>query len=69
VLCIHILSRFAQPAELLLGKWVGFRPLEVLGRVPFPPIGEEPYTVTLAPYGYLWFDLVEQPINPEDTLP
>ena len=68
VLCIHNLSRFAQPAELLLGAWAGHTPVEVLGRVPFPTIGEEPYTVTLAPYGYLWFDLVEQPPNPEEPL-
>ncbi|HEX3946220.1 MAG TPA: alpha-glucosidase C-terminal domain-containing protein, partial [Acidimicrobiales bacterium] len=60
VLCVHNLSRFAQPAELQLARWAGCIPLEVLGRVPFPAIGEEPYTITLAPYGYLWFDLFEQ---------
>ena len=32
-------------------------PVEVLGRVPFPVIGEDPYTVTLGPYGYMWFEL------------
>jgi len=69
VLCIHNLSRFAQPAELLLGGWAGRTPMEVLGRVPFPTIGEDPYMVTLAPYGYLWFDLVEQPPSPEEALP
>ena len=67
VLCIHNLSRFAQPAELLLARWAGCTPLEVLGRVPFPIIGEEPYTVTLGPYGYLWFDLVEQPPVPGEV--
>jgi glycosidase len=60
VLCVHNLSRFAQPAELQLGKWAGCTPLEVLGRVPFPVVGEEPYTVTLGPHGVLWFDLSEQ---------
>ena len=69
VLCVHNLSRFAQPAELLLGKWAGCTPVEVLGRVPFPSIGDEPYHVTLAPYGYLWFDLVEAAPTPEDVLP
>jgi maltose alpha-D-glucosyltransferase/alpha-amylase len=58
VLCIHNLSRFAQPAELQLSKWAGYTPIEVLGRVPFPVIGEDPYTVTLGPYGYLWFDMI-----------
>ncbi len=59
VLCLHNLSQYAQPAELQLGRWAGYTPIEVLGRVPFPPIGEEPYTVTLAPRGYLWFELVD----------
>jgi hypothetical protein len=57
VLCVHNLSRFAQPAELALSKWAGSTPFEVLGRVPFPVISEEPYTITLPPYGFLWFDL------------
>jgi maltose alpha-D-glucosyltransferase/alpha-amylase len=68
VLCVHNLSRFAQPAELLLARWAGCTPLEVLGRVPFPIIGEEPYTITLGPYGYLWFDLLEQPPVPGEVL-
>jgi maltose alpha-D-glucosyltransferase/alpha-amylase len=69
VLCVHNLSRFAQPAELVLGRWAGYTPIEVLGRVPFSVIGDEPYHVTLGPYGYLWFDLVESPPVPEDLLP
>ncbi len=65
VLCVHNLSRFAQPAELALAKWAGSTPYEVLGRVPFPMITEEPYTITLPPYGFLWFDLVpeERPVQ------
>jgi maltose alpha-D-glucosyltransferase/alpha-amylase len=57
VLCVHNLSRFAQPAELVLARWAGATPVEVLGRVPFPAISDEPYTITLAPYGYMWFEL------------
>ncbi len=60
VLCVHNLSRFAQPAELSLAKWAGSTPYEVLGRVPFPPVTEEPYAITLPPYGFLWFDLVHE---------
>jgi hypothetical protein len=60
VLCVHNLSRFAQPAELALAKWAGWTPYEVLGRVPFPVISEEPYTITLPPYGFLWFDLAPE---------
>ena len=58
VLCVHNLSRFAQPAELSLAKWAGTTPHEVLGRVPFPNVTEEPYTITLPPMafcGSIWW--------------
>jgi maltose alpha-D-glucosyltransferase/alpha-amylase len=60
VLCVCNLSRFAQPAELPLQRFDGKTPIELLGRVPFPKIGELPYFVTLAPYGFYWFELVDQ---------
>jgi maltose alpha-D-glucosyltransferase/alpha-amylase len=60
VLCVSNLSRFAQPAELPLQQYEGKIPIELLGRVPFPRIGELPYFVTLAPYGFYWFQLVDQ---------
>jgi maltose alpha-D-glucosyltransferase/alpha-amylase len=60
VLCVYNLSRFAQPAELPLQRFEGRQPIELLGRVPFPRIGELPYFVTLAPYGFYWFQLVKQ---------
>ena len=59
VLCVCNLSRFAQPAELPLQRYEGKVPIELLGRVPFPRIGELPYFVTLAPYGFYWFELVD----------
>ena len=58
VLCVSNLSRFAQPAQLPLQRWEGMTPMELLGRIPFPPIGELPYFVTLPPYGFYWFGLV-----------
>jgi maltose alpha-D-glucosyltransferase / alpha-amylase len=58
VLCVSNLSRFAQPAQLPLHRWEGMTPIELLGRTPFPPIGELPYFVTLPPYGFYWFGLV-----------
>jgi maltose alpha-D-glucosyltransferase/alpha-amylase len=61
VLCVCNLSRLAQPAELPLQRWNGKVPIELLGRVPFPRIGELPYFVTLAPYGFYWFELVDPP--------
>jgi maltose alpha-D-glucosyltransferase/alpha-amylase len=57
VLCVHNLSRFAQPAQLSLARWEGATPVELLGRVPFPPVTEAPYSVTLPPYGIYWFEL------------
>ena len=50
----------AAAAELSLAKWAGTTPHEVLGRVPFRNVTEEPYTITLPPYGFLWFDLVDE---------
>ena len=57
VLCVHNLSRLAQPAELHVERWVGRQPIELLGRVAFPLIGADPYPVTLAPYGSQCFEL------------
>ncbi len=61
VLCVNNLSRFAQPAELPLQQFAGRVPIELLGRVPFPRVGDLPYFVTLGPYAFYWFQLVEQP--------
>jgi maltose alpha-D-glucosyltransferase/alpha-amylase len=61
VLCVHNLSRFTQPAALDLVRWAGRLPAELLGRVPFPPIGQQNYAVTLGPYGFYWFELLEPP--------
>lgn len=58
VLCVHNLSRMAQPAAITADEWAGRQPIELLGRVAFPLIGVEPYTVTLGPYGSLSFELV-----------
>ena len=58
VLCVHNLSRTAQPATVDVGEWSGRQPVELLGRVAFPLIGPEPYPVTLGPYGSLSFELV-----------
>jgi maltose alpha-D-glucosyltransferase/alpha-amylase len=57
VLCVNNLSRFPQPCELMLEQHAGKIPVELTGRVPFPPIGELPYFVTLAPHGFYWFSL------------
>nr|WP_151202193.1 maltose alpha-D-glucosyltransferase [Afipia carboxidovorans] len=61
ILCIANLSRSAQATELNLAPWKDRVPLEMLGRTTFPPIGELPYLITLAPYGFYWFKLLEKP--------
>jgi maltose alpha-D-glucosyltransferase/alpha-amylase len=59
LLCVANLSRSAQAAEIDLSPWRGRVPLELLGRTTFPPIRAEPYLITLAPYGFFWFELCE----------
>jgi maltose alpha-D-glucosyltransferase / alpha-amylase len=60
ILCVANLSRSAQATELDLSAWKDRIPLEMLGRTRFPAIGELPYMVTLAPYGFYWFELQER---------
>jgi maltose alpha-D-glucosyltransferase/alpha-amylase len=57
VLCVHNLSRAAQFVELDLSAMEGAHPVEMLGRVRFPRIGQLPYLLTLAPRGFYWFTL------------
>src|ERR1700744_1384902 len=59
ILCVANLSRSAQATELDLSAWKERIPLEMLGRTCFPAIGELPYMITLAPYGFYWFQLQE----------
>jgi maltose alpha-D-glucosyltransferase/alpha-amylase len=57
VMCVNNLSRFPQPVELDLRKYEHYRPIELLGGVEFPRIGELPYFLTLAGHGFYWFRL------------
>jgi maltose alpha-D-glucosyltransferase/alpha-amylase len=57
ILCVANLSRSAQATELDLSPWKERVPLEMLGRTHFPAIGDQPYTITLTPYGFFWFQL------------
>ena len=47
MLCVNNLSRFPNWCEVMLEQLAGKIPIELTGRVPFPPIGELPYFVTL----------------------
>ena len=57
ILCVANLARTVQPVEIPLGQFAGLTPVELNGQTEFPRIGEQPYFLTLAPYGFLWFQL------------
>ncbi len=59
VLCVHNLARSAQAVQLDLSAFAGMVPEEMFGRTSFPPVGELPYLLTLAPRGFFWFQLRE----------
>jgi len=67
ILCVANLSRSAQATELDLSAWKERVPLEMLGRTRFPAIGELPYMITLAPYGFYWFELRRDRSEPAAT--
>jgi maltose alpha-D-glucosyltransferase / alpha-amylase len=57
MLCVVNLARSAQPVELNLAEFKGMVPIEMMGRTPFPPIGDLPYLLTLPGYAFYWFRL------------
>jgi maltose alpha-D-glucosyltransferase/alpha-amylase len=57
ILCVNNLSRFPQPVELDLRRFKGITPVECMGGVTFPPIGDLPYLLTLPGHGFYWFQL------------
>jgi maltose alpha-D-glucosyltransferase/alpha-amylase len=71
ILCVANLSRFAQPVALDLVEFEGIKPIEMFGYVEFPPIGKQPYPLSLAAYEFLWFELhkssVTEPV-PEEVV-
>ncbi len=59
ILCVNNLSRFPQPVELDLRRFKGVTPVECMGGVTFPPIGDLSYLLTLPGHGFYWFQLPE----------
>jgi maltose alpha-D-glucosyltransferase / alpha-amylase len=57
ILCVNNFSRFVQPAQIDLREYQGLQPVELFGEIRFPPIGELPYFLTLAPHSFYWFRL------------
>jgi maltose alpha-D-glucosyltransferase/alpha-amylase len=60
LLLVHNLAGSAQPVELDLGPLEGRVPIELLGGSRFPVVGQRPYVLSLAPYGFYWFNLAQQ---------
>jgi maltose alpha-D-glucosyltransferase/alpha-amylase len=54
---VNNLSRFPQPVELDLRRFIGVTPVECMGGVTFPRIGELSYLLTLPGHGFYWFQL------------
>ena len=72
ILCVANLARSAQPVELDLSHYKGTVPIEMLGRTPFPPVGDLPYLLTLPGYSFYWFKLSREADAPawhEERLP
>jgi maltose alpha-D-glucosyltransferase/alpha-amylase len=57
ILVVANLSGDAQPVELDLARYAGLIPVELFGRTPFSRLGTKRYPLTLAPHGFLWFEL------------
>ena len=66
VLCVNNLSRFPQPVELDLRHFRGAHPVELLGGVRFPAVGELPYLLTLSGHGFYWFRIPVDEIEHDD---
>jgi maltose alpha-D-glucosyltransferase/alpha-amylase len=58
VLVVANLAASVEPVELHIGAYRGATPVEMFGGALFRPIGEEPYFLSLGPYGFYWFQLI-----------
>src|SRR5947199_892111 len=55
ILCVVNLSRFLQAVELDLSPWKGLVPVELFSSNEMPPIGDNPYFLTMGPHAFYWF--------------
>ncbi len=63
ILVVANLSGSAQHVELDLRALEGRVPVELFGRTRFPRVRRSPYSLTLGPYGFLWFALEPQRVE------
>jgi maltose alpha-D-glucosyltransferase / alpha-amylase len=57
ILVVANLSRFVEYVQLDLSAFRGLVPVELFSGSPFPPVGREPYLLTLGPHSFYWFSL------------
>jgi maltose alpha-D-glucosyltransferase/alpha-amylase len=63
IMCVANLSRHPQAVELDLSRYKGRVPVELFGKISFPPIGELPYMLTLPGHGFYAFRLaIDAPV-------
>ena len=61
-LLIHNLSKTSVCGDLQLSMFSGLVPHELFGGAVFPKIPRHPYLITMTPYSFIWFSL----LDPED---
>jgi maltose alpha-D-glucosyltransferase/alpha-amylase len=52
ILVVANLSDSAQSVELLLSRFAGLQPIDMIGGTPFHQIGAAPYALSLAPFRF-----------------
>ncbi|HYL76869.1 MAG TPA: maltose alpha-D-glucosyltransferase, partial [Bryobacteraceae bacterium] len=67
ILVVANLSRFPQHVELDLAEAKGLTPVEIFGRAEFPPIGDEPYILTLGALSFYWLSLEQKRVRQESV--
>ena len=64
ILCVANVSHASQAVEIDLSAFAGKVPVEMLGGIAFPPIGQLPYLLTVPPFGFYWFILATETSMP-----
>jgi maltose alpha-D-glucosyltransferase/alpha-amylase len=57
IVCVSNLSSLPGSVELDLHHSIGRTPMDLAGDVRFPPIGEQPYLITLPAHGFCWLQI------------
>ncbi|MDI1308850.1 MAG: maltose alpha-D-glucosyltransferase [Methylotenera sp.] len=66
ILCIANFSGSAQAVKFNLSEYISYVPVELLGETSFPAITSSPYIITLSPYGFYWFRLMDPKLTEQN---